>query len=348
MNQALTKTASTTVMGHFDGVENGMAVGWAFDTIRPGQRLHVEVLCEGEIVAFGTAHHFREDLIPAGVGDGKHLFLLPLSYELLDGHVHHLTARETSTGLPLHGGVVSFGPLARNNEINLISRKQGLALLEQMLQRPEFSAHAGKADTFAKLYRIGALAGETGRLDDARYAWSVLQKALGDNALCHCKLGEASLLEGKPAEALEEYRAAATAQFDLHWAHVGIAQALFASRRPFEAEDALRIAVGLQPEDAGLREKLHKLQSRNLPQRVNDLINQGARDTAVEVLKKAMIQQPECLIAHELLGQLLVTEPDEELASLPCIQQLQRLRKTLATLDALLDDFEQNEHGDAR
>src|SRR5690606_30359556 len=132
MNQAFTNVAPVTVIGHFDGMENGLAVGWAFDPTKPGHRLQVEVMCGDEVVAFGMADQSRDDLAPAGIGDGKHLFRLPLSYEIHDGKAYELTAREASTGLALNGDPVLFAATGKKSELALIDRKQGLALLTRI------------------------------------------------------------------------------------------------------------------------------------------------------------------------------------------------------------------------
>lgn len=136
MNQAFTNPAPVTVIGHFDGMENGLAVGWAFDPTRPGLRLQVEVMCGNEVVASGVADQFRDDLRPAGIGDGKHLFRLPVSYEILDGKTYELTAREASTGLALNGDPVLFAATGKKSDLALIARKQGLAILARILARP--------------------------------------------------------------------------------------------------------------------------------------------------------------------------------------------------------------------
>lgn len=341
MKKVTVTTASAKVIGHFDGVENGLAVGWAFNPAKPEQRLQVEILCDGEVVAFGIADRFREDLVPAGLGDGKHLFRLPLSYELLDGNMHVLTAREAYTGTQLYGGKVSFGPVTREINIKLINRLQGLSLLKRILQQPEYTAHASRANTYAKLYRLGALAQETGRFQDARYVWESLQTAIGSNVLCYCKLGEIYLLEGNASAALKAYNSAAAADLSVHWAHLGIAQARLQLNDYAEAEQALEIAIALRPNDLPLQNQLEEIKARALPLRIDRLLADGHRDEALCLLKQALVTTPENKLAKDKLSEILMQaiegEPNVP-SKLPGLDKLREYRKTVCLLEFFIEE----------
>ena len=118
------------VTGCFEGVRNNQALGWAFDPQRPGDRLTVEIVCDGRVVASGPADRFREDLLEAGFGDGHGHFRLFLSPSLFDGWDHPLTARVACTSTSLHGGTHVFN-VSRVAGIGESFRKAALAATVQ-------------------------------------------------------------------------------------------------------------------------------------------------------------------------------------------------------------------------
>ncbi len=64
--------------GHIDRVEGGFIHGWAWNDSAPESPIEIEVRAGGVRVAGGTAHVYREDLRAAGIGDGRHGFVLPI------------------------------------------------------------------------------------------------------------------------------------------------------------------------------------------------------------------------------------------------------------------------------
>jgi MoaA/NifB/PqqE/SkfB family radical SAM enzyme len=65
------------VTGHVDRVINGdTLLGWAADPSTPEQRLVVECVHEGRVVATARADEFREDIKELGIGDGAYGFRL--------------------------------------------------------------------------------------------------------------------------------------------------------------------------------------------------------------------------------------------------------------------------------
>lgn len=340
MNAPMVSAAATIeVIGHFDYVLDGRAYGWAFAPAQPTSRIAIDILADGEVVAHGFADQYREDLQQAGLGDGYCLFELQLSHELFDGQVHSLTAGATQTGTLLNGGPHTFGPEHRKPAYPQIPRRAGLALLAQLLSEPRYSQFAGKLANFTQAYRLASRLQETGQLIEAYTAWDAINNAFGGHPLISCKLGEVLLLQGQPAAALEAFRAAAGDDLRQHWAHFGMANALEVLGRFDEAEEALQIAVALQPHDAGLQARLNELQSRSLPQRIEQLIANGQRDQAIGQLKRLLRREPEQKVAMSLLGDLL-TPPDEQTDDLPGLARLREFRKAQRLLDALLDDVE--------
>ena len=334
---SVSATSTTEVIGHFDYVLDGRAYGWAFAPAQPGKRLAIDIWADGEVVAHGNAELFREDLENAGLGDGCCLFDLQLSQELFDGQVHGLTARVSETGTLLNGGPHQFGPERHKSAYPQISRKLGLELLAQMLGEPRYGQFAGKLANFAQAYRMASRLQETEQLIEARSAWVAINKALGSNALVGCKIGECLMLEGFPSEALDAFRTAAGDDLRLHWAHLGIANSQYALGRLEEAEEALQVAIALQPEDASLRERLQHIQRHGLPLRVESLIKQGQHDEAVGLLKTTLLRQPDNDEALQCLGDLLCPPPATDL---PGLDKLHELNKAQRVLDALLDEVE--------
>lgn len=339
MNQLTSVSVLPTVTGHVDHAKKGHVQGWAYDPAHPQQGLKVEILCNDEVVAYGTADQFRVDLEKAGIGDGKHMFNLPLSYELSDGQVHTLIAREARSGVILKGGPLQFGPETCAWEFDLISRKQGLELLHSLLASPALSAQATKAESLARLYWGGSLAQETGKLSEARHIWHAILKALGENALCHCKLGETYLLQDQPEAALESYRAAAAADPCLHWAHLGIANAQCLLGRLNEEEEALEVVVALRPNDTAIQTRFEQVQTRALSARIDTLLADGKREEAIQQLKRLLLDNPEHRLAQEKLGELLLPEPGCDI-SLPGLVQLAEYLKAQRLLELFLDHTE--------
>jgi hypothetical protein len=97
--------------GSIDEMRDGVISGWARDGARPDIALTVELLDSGETVSRVRADGFREDLLAAGKGAGRHSYRLPLPTSLLDGRGHSLRVRITGSEFELPNGPIAFGPL---------------------------------------------------------------------------------------------------------------------------------------------------------------------------------------------------------------------------------------------
>lgn len=66
------------MIGHLDGVDRGAQAigfgGWAFAPDWPGAQVALEARVGGRVVGFGVAGNDRPDLVPHGIGDGRHGF----------------------------------------------------------------------------------------------------------------------------------------------------------------------------------------------------------------------------------------------------------------------------------
>ncbi|HEX3530483.1 MAG TPA: hypothetical protein VH988_25760 [Thermoanaerobaculia bacterium] len=67
--------------------------GWAWDPMFPSSPVSVDVLVDGVFQQTIPADLFRQDLVTAGRGDGRHGFVWPIPAALKDGRQHRITVR---------------------------------------------------------------------------------------------------------------------------------------------------------------------------------------------------------------------------------------------------------------
>jgi tetratricopeptide (TPR) repeat protein len=330
---------SLITIGYFDGIIDGHAHGWAYIPQSPNSRITVEILCEGEVVGFGIADQYRSDLPEAGIGDGKYMFLIPLSYELFNGKAHTLTARESKTGTLLNGGSHTLEPEVRTLSFEPVSRSRGLDILTEHLKQPEFSKHRSKIKNFIKAYRFASTMQECGQLDEALNAWTAIRQAMGDNVLCFCKIGENHLLKNNLDDALESFRAAATLDFKSYWPHLGISIAQKLLGNHIEAEDAINVSIGLNPKELSLQNLLKEIQSHSIPSRYNAMISSNHHEAAIQLLKTHLKNDPYNIDSAKKLDELTYAKSGTP-CNLPGIQNLHNLLQQQRLLEIWLDDAE--------
>lgn len=331
--------AIRAIIGFFDGIIDGQAHGWAFHPSKTNERLRVEIVSNGEVVGLGVAEHYREDLAPAGIGDGHHAFCIPLSYELFDGQAHSLTAREAATDTSLSGGTHELEPERRTKAFDMMSRGQGLKSLLEQLAKPEYAALSAKATNVVQAYRLACILQECGQLEEACDAWFIILRALGDNPVLRCKLGENFLLQGKYEDALDAFQVAASADLRFSWAHLGIGSAQRLLGHFVEAEEALQVAQALHEDKSLLQKRLAEIQDHSLPGRVTTLISEDQSDNAITLLKKRLLIDPDNSFAMNKLNALV--NPGSNFSSNFSEQQkLQEVQKQQRLLEILLDDAE--------
>ncbi len=78
------------IKGHFDSISGLYVAGWAFNEEKPDERLKVSVVVDGSEVAHGVADQFRQDLLDAKIGDGKHSFVISLPESIIDEKEHEI------------------------------------------------------------------------------------------------------------------------------------------------------------------------------------------------------------------------------------------------------------------
>ena len=95
--------APAEVLAFIDGVdEQGRLKGWACVKDQPAQRVEVEIYDGVELLGFGIADHYRQDLSDAGLSDGASGFEVQLARTALDGLRRTLVIRcEATQARPL-------------------------------------------------------------------------------------------------------------------------------------------------------------------------------------------------------------------------------------------------------
>lgn len=99
--------------GYHDGIDCNGTFGWAWDANRPTTPISVDLLDGSTLVATVLADAFRQDLLTAGFGDGRHGFGFTLPASVRDGNVHTITARFSGTTTPLTGSPKTIQCLAQ-------------------------------------------------------------------------------------------------------------------------------------------------------------------------------------------------------------------------------------------
>ncbi|WP_460639853.1 putative Ig domain-containing protein, partial [Larkinella harenae] len=106
----LTVQSPTTspVAGALDGSLYGADCetfrGWVWDRTQPNTPLWVELLDGTTVIATLLADQFRQDLLQASKGNGRHAFIWTIPASLKDGKPHSLSARVVNPGFILNGG----------------------------------------------------------------------------------------------------------------------------------------------------------------------------------------------------------------------------------------------------
>jgi GT2 family glycosyltransferase/glycosyltransferase involved in cell wall biosynthesis len=94
--------------GSFDSIVGRLATGWAWDDTAPGTVVAIEVLADGRPLGISPANRFREDLLAAQIGSGRHAFHFLLPMELWDGEDHEIRVVAAATGVELPGSPRRF------------------------------------------------------------------------------------------------------------------------------------------------------------------------------------------------------------------------------------------------
>jgi hypothetical protein len=94
--------------GWVDAVNCSTIAGWAWDGNAPYSPILVDIYDGSLPVATVLADQFRQDLVNAGIGDGRHGFNFPVPASLKDGQTHRIGAFFAGTGTPLGYGFYHY------------------------------------------------------------------------------------------------------------------------------------------------------------------------------------------------------------------------------------------------
>ena len=101
----ITVSPAPVVSGSFDGFVNGADCGtfrgWAWDRNKPNTAVSIDILDGVTVIGTLLAGDFRQDLLDAGKGNGKHAFRFSIPESVKDGLVHNLSARVSGSSFIL-------------------------------------------------------------------------------------------------------------------------------------------------------------------------------------------------------------------------------------------------------
>jgi len=79
---------SPTYQGYFDNINCQSVAGWAWDASQPNTPISVDIYDGVQKIATVRADQYRQDLVNAGIGNGRHGFTFTLPASLRNGHTH--------------------------------------------------------------------------------------------------------------------------------------------------------------------------------------------------------------------------------------------------------------------
>jgi stalled ribosome alternative rescue factor ArfA len=87
--------------GFHDGADCNQISGWAWDANTPNTPISVDIYSDNMLIATIAADLFRQDLVNAGIGDGRHGFILSTPMSLKDNQTHTISIGFHNTDIPL-------------------------------------------------------------------------------------------------------------------------------------------------------------------------------------------------------------------------------------------------------
>ena len=291
-DKASSTDSKYTLSSYFEGIESGHAVGWALLKEQPSKRLKIDIFCENLLVASGFANERREDLAEVNQSDGFHLFRLPLSDELYDNGAHTLTATISGTNILLAGGPCSTGRLTRKREFPIMSRAEGLEILNNILSNSSDGALRKQQHQYNLAYNLGSLLQETGLYTDSEATWSVFEKTLGVSSFLCYKRGEARLLQDDIIGAKEYFLEAIKLEPTFPWGHIGLANCLLQSSQFRDAENYYKQARNCKPEPEALKNFATNFADMQLIAEAEKLLSNKKTEEASVLLRASLLKEP--------------------------------------------------------
>jgi len=93
--------APPSYQGFLDSVDCNAIIAWGWDTNRPNDPVKFDIYDGSVLIATVIAEAFRQDLLDAGKGNGKHYVFWPIPVQLKDGKKHVITVKFAGSTLEL-------------------------------------------------------------------------------------------------------------------------------------------------------------------------------------------------------------------------------------------------------
>ena len=313
--------------GSFDAVEGGIAMGWAFDSRRPMERLVVEIVAGGVVVGRGRADVFREDLLEHGIGDGAHHFNIRLAQELADGERHEVSARIADAPASVLNGSHAYVASPGGRRFDMLPVAVSSQLAAELAD-----AHGDRAGDYRQRVGEAGLQLVTGAVDEAVGLLRALDADYPGDPLVRLRLAEAALVQGRMEDAASAFAVAAQSAATAGWGLLGLGNTCRLQGDLDGAEHHLRQAqarASAPPPVAGRLAAVSRLLARR---RAWTLIAAGDVDGALALLVPELAACPDDAELCEQVAGLLV--PDADAAGLDPV--LHRARRSLALLEAVM------------
>jgi hypothetical protein len=96
------------IKSHFELVNNTAISGWVWNSDRPDAPVAVDVYDGNRLLATVAADEFRQDLLDAKIGNGRHGFSFPTPAAVKDGKPHTIRVLVSETKTELGGSPRTF------------------------------------------------------------------------------------------------------------------------------------------------------------------------------------------------------------------------------------------------
>jgi hypothetical protein len=166
---AVAAASGPKMQGRVDAVENGHILGWAWHSDKPTERLSVEAVYDGRVIAKAVADRARVDLRRNGIGDGSYAFDLQIDPDLPE-----LTQRLTVRAVAASGELTTLRVPSQDERAAEAAVAVPLArVLErlELLIAAQRQTQLGQRETGGAMKelttRIDALSGDGGEIDQA-------------------------------------------------------------------------------------------------------------------------------------------------------------------------------------
>lgn len=163
-------TPKQRIQGRVDAVDGAHVFGWAWHADNPSERLKIEAVLQGKVVATAVADRARVDLRRNGIGDGSYAFNLELSADVA-GNARSLEVRAIAAS-----GEATTLRIPSNDER---AAEAAVAVpLARVLERLDLLVAAQRQLQFGQRDTGKAMKGMTERLDGLTEEGGTLENAV--------------------------------------------------------------------------------------------------------------------------------------------------------------------------